>query len=342
MNQNILAKETLLQVLNAENLSNIQMTHFMNSVLSGNVNNETIAAFLVGLTMKGETRDEVLGLIQAMRQNMYKLDGYTEALDVCGTGGDQSGTFNISTAVAFVVAAAGGTVIKHGNRAASSKSGSADVLEALGVTIHLSPEQAIQVLETTGIVFLFAPDYHPAMKHVTPIRKALGIPTIFNKVGPLCNPAGVQFQLVGVPNRKDAELLSRVVQKLPHRRVLIVTSDDGLDEVSIAAPSTVIRIEAGKITHSHIRPADFGLATAPLAQLQGGDAHINAGIIQSILKGEHGPGRDIVILNAGCALYAGDVVQSIKAGIKAAAIAIDNGKAYKVLTQLIQETGQYA
>ena len=258
----------LLEVIAGHDLSQAEMKNFTAAVLSGKVNPEQLAALLSCLKMKGETQSELLGLVLAMREKMIQLEGAEDAVDVCGTGGDQSGTFNISTAVAFVVAGAGVQVAKHGNRAASSQSGSADVLEALGVTINLSPERASAVLQKVGLVFLFAPNYHPAMRHVAPVRKALGISTIFNKIGPLCSPANVQRQLIGVPSLQDAKLLASAARQLPHRRILIASSHDGPDEASISAPTTIIQIENGETTTATIDPASFGFSTAPLNSLK--------------------------------------------------------------------------
>lgn len=332
----------LLEVIAGHDLSQAEMKNFMAAVLSGKVNPEQLAALLCCLKMKGETQSELLGLVLAMREKMIQLEGAEDAVDVCGTGGDQSGTFNISTAVAFVVAGAGIKVAKHGNRAASSQSGSADVLEALGVTISLSPHQASTVLEKVGLVFLFAPKYHPAMRHVAPVRKALGIPTIFNKIGPLCSPANVQRQLIGVPSLQDAELLASVARQLPHQRILIASSHDGLDEVSISAPTTIITIENGEMTTTIIDPASFGFSAVPLNSLKGGSPQENAEIIRSILNGVKNSQRDIVVLNAGLALYAAQKTPTIHAGIQLARHAIDSGSALAVLENLITETNRYA
>lgn len=332
----------LLEVIGGHDLSQATMKNFMTAVLSGEINPEQLAALLSCLKMKGETQSEILGLVLAMREKMIKLEGAEDAVDVCGTGGDQSGTFNISSAVAFVVAGAGVKVAKHGNRAASSQSGSADVLEALGVTIALSPEQAAAVLQKIGLVFLFAPNYHPAMRHVAPVRKALGIPTIFNKIGPLCNPANVQRQLIGVPSLQDAQLLASVAQQLPHQRILIASSDDGLDEVSISAPTTIIQIENGNETTTTVDPASFGISTAPLKSLKGGSPQKNAMIIRSILNGVKNSQRDIVVLNAGLALYAAQKTPTIHEGIELAKHSIDSGSALAVLENLITETSCYA
>lgn len=343
MNTNIApVHELLAGIIARHNLSREVAKGFVTAVLSGDISPEQLGAVLSCLRMKGETPDELLGFVLAMREKMVCVEGAEHAVDVCGTGGDQSGTFNISTAVAFVVAGAGIKVAKHGNRAASSQSGSADVLEALGVAINASPNHAETILQKTGMVFLFAPAHHPAMRHVATVRKSLGIPTAFNKIGPLCNPAGVGRQLIGVPSLKDAELLASVVQQLPHHRVLIASSHDGLDEVSISAPTTIIEIENEKTKTFTIQPADFGFKTAPLSNLKGGSARENAVIIRSILQGIKGAARDIVVLNAACVLYAAGAVPTIHTGIQHAIDSIDSGAAHTVLQHLILETNRHA
>lgn len=342
MSQDMFTKQLLTKVMRGHDIAQADTTKLMNAVLTGVVPSEQLAALLCCLAMKGETEDEILGMLVAMREHMQKLTISDEAIDVCGTGGDQSGTFNISTTVAFVVAGAGVKVAKHGNRAASSKSGSADVLEALGIKLDLTPQQAQKVLQKTGFVFLFAPTYHPAMKQVALVRRALGVPTIFNKLGPFCNPAGVQWQLVGVPDIADAEKLAGVVSKLPHTRVLVVSSHDGLDEVSIAASTTIFQVENNQVRKYVIKPSDYGITRSSVSNLQGGDAQQNARILRDILSGATGPKRDIVLLNAACALYAAGAAESIQAAMALAASSIDSGHAIKMLQNTITETRQYA
>jgi anthranilate phosphoribosyltransferase len=333
---------TLATILARKDLTAAEAESFLAAVLAGEISPEQLAGILCALRMKGETTDEILGFIQAMRKNMQTIDGAADALDVCGTGGDGAGTFNISTAVAFVAAGAGVRVAKHGNRAASSNCGSADVLEALGVTIDLTPAQAQQVFEKTGMVFLFAPRFHPAMKHVAPVRKALGIPTIFNLLGPFANPAGVRTQLMGVPDAQKAAQMAAVAAKLSYKRLLIASSNDGLDEISTAAPSTIFQVEGAAITETTCDPNTYGLAAPSLEGVQGGDAAENAHILTSILTGDQGPPRDIVVLNAAFALYAAGAVDDPKQGVALAQRSIDTGKAKQALTQLIKETSQYA
>lgn len=339
---NLTTTKLLTRIMNRQDLSQTEALYFMETVLNNDIKPEQLAALLCCLKMKGETQSEILGMILAMRQRAVILKNASDAIDVCGTGGDQLGTFNISTAVAFVVAGGGVKVAKHGNRAVSSRSGSADVLEALGVTISLSPSQASAVLQKVGLVFLFAPTYHPAMRHAAAVRKSLGIPTIFNKLGPFCNPARVRHQLIGIPNTQEAKLLASVATQLPYQRVLIASSHDGLDEVSISAPTTIIEVATGRKTTYIIKPSDFGLKTSPIKALQGGSAQKNANIIRSILNGDVGGQRDIVVLNAGCALYAAQKVATIHEGVERAAESIDSGAARIVLKNLIKESRRYA
>jgi len=310
---------------------------FLFDVMDGAITPVQTAAILTALRMKGESTSEVQGLIQAMREKMVSVhaDG---ALDVVGTGGDGTGTFNISTAAAFVARGAGVKIAKHGNRAASSKCGSADVLEALGVKIELTPTQAGEVFKNAGMVFLFAPLYHPSMKQVVVVRRELKIRTIFNVLGPFSNPAGTKRQLVGVPNVGLAKKLSEVAQGLGYEHLLIITSDDGMDEASISAKTKVFEISRKSSKNYIIDPAKLGFKRAPAAALRGGTAEENAGIIRSILSGEKGPKRDIVVLNAGLALYAASAAKTTKEGVALAERALDSGSARAALESLIKNS----
>ena len=266
---------------------------------------------------------------------MQKIKVSGLVIDTCGTGGDGKGTFNISTATALVVAGAGVKVAKHGNRSASSFCGSADVLEELGVNIQMTPRQAEDCLQKVGITFLFAPLFHPAMKHVAGVRKELGIRTVFNFLGPFVNPARVRRQIVGVSDRNIAEKLMEVAKYLDYEHLLIVISDDGLDEISISNKTRIFEIKNNRVRKFTMMPENFGIKRASIETIKGRDAKINAKIIERILEGEKGPKRDVVILNSAAALYVAGKVKDINSGIKLAEESIDRGKAKKILEQLI-------
>lgn len=334
---------TLLEKLIArKDLQPSEAETFLSEMLRGENSGEQLAAVLTALRMKGEAPDEILGFVRAMRGAMLNVDAPENAVDVCGTGGDGANTFNISTTVALVVAGAGVPVAKHGNRAASSSSGSADVLEALGVNINLTPQDAEQVLAKVGIVFLFAQQYHPAMKHVVPVRKALGIPTVFNLLGPFANPAKVRYQLVGVPNPEAAVVLVKVTRQLSYGRLLIASSSEGLDEIGLGGPTTIYKVENGDVEKMQVSPTELGFTKASIGDIQGGTAEENAAITRAILGGRRGAPRDIVVLNAGYALYAAKVVATPQEGIARANESIDSGAARLALDKLIKETKRYA
>lgn len=300
-----------------------------------------VASFLTALAMKGETPDEIAGLAEAMRDRAVGLPGdWGDLLDTCGTGGDRAGTFNISTTVAFVASSCGLKVAKHGGRSASSKCGSADVLEALGIDVELSPEKAAACLEQHGITFLFAPRYHPAMKHVAPVRRELGFPTAFNLLGPLSNPVRPSHQVLGVYRLADVPLMARALRELGTRRALVVHGHGGLDELSLEGPSEVAELRAdGTLRTFKLAPADAGLAPAPLSALAGGDASTNAALIRSVLSGEDRTARrDVVLWNAAAALWLGGVARDMAEGVAVAAEAIDAGKAYAKLEAFSRAT----
>lgn len=309
----------------------------LEKIIEGKLNPIQSAAFLVSLRTKGETEQEILGFIQTMRKHMIKINA-PKALDIVGTGGDGLGTFNISTAAALVVAGIGVPVAKHGNRAASSKCGSADVLESLGVNINLTPQQAEEVFKKVGMIFLFAPAFHPAMKQIGPIRKELGLRTIFNFLGPFLNPASTKRQLLGVPNEQIAKKLAGVATKLRFTHLLLVTSKDGMDEITTTSETKVFEVKGSKLNSYYISPKQFGIKMATKKDLLGKDPSDNAGIIQNILKGKKGPQRDIVVLNSAVAFYLSKKVKSIQQGIILAEESIDSGAAVKVLANLIKET----
>lgn len=330
--------QLLNKLIEKQDLTTEEAQNLVGEMMSDNIPPAQIAGLLTGLRMKGETIDEILGCIQAMRNHMatVKTDGIV--IDTCGTGGDGAGTFNISTTVAFVVAGTGVKVAKHGNRNASSQCGSADVLEALGVNIQLTPEQAAKVLEKVGMVFLFAPLYHASMKNIALVRKELGIRTIFNVLGPFCNPAQVKRQLIGVPNRAIAEKLAQVAKHLDYDHLMIVSNEEGLDEVGISSITHVFEIkkdhDISTVSELMIYPEQLGFKQISTDHLKGGNAEDNARITKDILTGQKGPKRDIVILNSALALVVSGKVKDIHEGITIAEKSIDSGKAKKVLESL--------
>jgi len=309
-------------------------------IMRGEVTPAQIGALLMGLSIRGETADIVAGAARAMRAAATHISPQSTGLiDTCGTGGDGASTFNISTTVALVVAACGMPVAKHGNRAISSKSGSADVLEALGVRLDIAPEQVARCIDETGIGFLFAPGHHPAMKHAAGPRRELGMRSIFNLLGPLTNPADAEFQVLGVYARDKLELVAGALQQLGIQRALVVHGRDGLDEITTTGITDAVWIENNEPLRTfEIDPAAFGMPYADAADLAGGEAEENAQIIRAILAGEQGAPRDIVLLNAAAALWVGGRCDGIASGLRMAAEAIDSGKAADMLAKLVQFT----
>jgi anthranilate phosphoribosyltransferase len=327
-------REAIQQLVASEDLELGLATLAMDEIMNGEASESQIAGFLVALRMKGETVDEVVGLVTSMRQHATTIEAPEGAIDTCGTGGDGSGTFNISTAAAIVVRGCGVPVAKHGNRASSSQCGSADVFEALGVPINL-PAQAVEdCLKRCGIGFLFAPTFHPAMRHAAATRKDLGVRTVFNFLGPLANPARVKRQALGVSNAPTAEKMVQVLSSLGHVRALVFYSEDGLDELSTVAPSHVFELRDGVISEYVVDPGSLGLKRADAADLKGGDAGPNAEIIRGVLDGQPGPRRDVVVLNAAAGLVAAGRADDLAQGIEAAAAAIDNHAAQAALEDL--------
>lgn len=310
----------------------------MTEILSGNASPAQIAAFIVALRMKGESVDELIGMLSAMRRagDNVPVDATALALiDTCGTGGDRSHSINVSTIAALVVAGAGGKVCKHGNRSASSKCGSADVLEELGVVIDLGPEGVARCIKEAGMGFCFAPKFHPAMRHAGPTRRELGVPTVFNFLGPMANPGNVGRQIVGVSDPAMAERMIRVLEGSGAVRAMIVHGDDGLDELSVTATSTVHELRDGRVTTHRVDPEELGFERADAADLRGGDASENAEAARQILAGQTGARRDIVVLNAAGALIVAGVVDDLAAGVSLAEAVIDDGRASAALDALI-------
>ncbi|GAW85903.1 anthranilate phosphoribosyltransferase [Bathymodiolus platifrons methanotrophic gill symbiont] len=329
--------QTALQaVLEKQDLSRQEMRDVMRSIMSGESSSAQIAGFLIALRCKGETVEEITAAAEVMRELASKVNIQGEhIIDTCGTGGDGANTFNISTTCAFVVAAAGGAVAKHGNRSVSSRSGSADVLEAAGVNLNLSADQVAQCVNSIGVGFLFAQKHHGAMKHVGGPRKEMGVRTLFNLLGPLANPAGAPNQLIGVFDKQWVEPVAHVLKALGSEHVLVVHADDGLDEISIASETTVAELNKGEITTYRISPEQFGLQRANLADLAVTDVEHSLAVVMSALNNQPGPARDIVVLNSGAAIYAAGLVDSLAAGIAKAQEVLASGAAKEKLDALV-------
>ena len=320
----------LERIAERENLSSEEALAAMEAILSGRASHPQIAAFLVAMRMKGETVEELVGFARAMRRMAASIDHgiKNEALlDTCGTGGDASGTFNISTIAAFVIAGAGVRVAKHGNRSISSRCGSADLLESLGIRIDVSPERSAAAIREIGIGFLFAPAVHSAMRHAQPVRVDLKMRTVFNLLGPLTNPAGANAQIAGAPSAKSAELIAGALAALELPHGFVVHGSDGLDEITTTGPTLVFEIERGAVRRRTVGPEDFGVAIAPASALQGGDRDANAAIAREVLAGCPGPRRDIVLVNAGAGLVAAGKAKTFGEAAALAAASLDSGAA---------------
>jgi anthranilate phosphoribosyltransferase len=329
-------KDTLNQLLAAKDLSHDQMLAVMQQVMMGELNEAQIAALLIALRLKGETVDEIAAAATVMRQLSTKVDiKQTQYLvDTCGTGGDGIQTFNVSTVSAFVAAAAGAKVAKHGGRSVSSTCGSADVLEALGVNVNKSADEVAASVDEIGIGFMFAPNHHSAMKYAAPVRKALGVRTIFNLLGPLTNPASARRQLMGVFDQELTGKLAQVLQKLGSEHVLVVHGADGMDEISFTGDTYVAELKDDKVTEYTVNPIQFGLSLHTLKDIQIQNAAESKAMIMDVLHGKKGAARDIVLMNAGAAIYVAGLVISLEAGIQKAAQMIDEGKALATLLAL--------
>lgn len=328
--------EALTTLLERRELSVEQMRGALGAVMTGRWSEAEIAALLIALRMKGETAGEIATAASVLREHMVRFEtGRDDVLDTCGTGGDGARTFNISTATALVVAAAGVAVVKHGNRAVSSRSGSADVLAALGVTVETDAACARRCLERAGLAFCFAPAFHPALKHVGAVRRRLGVRTIFNCLGPLVNPASTPYQLLGVGQPEWLDLLAGALARLGVRHALLVCSHDGLDEVSLSAPTRVRSVRGREVTSAEWKPHDFGLEPCALADLRAEGPEESAAVIRTVLAGRDGPATRVVLANAAAALLAADRVQTPTEGVARAAEAIRTGRAAAVLDTLV-------
>lgn len=340
--------EAIRALVDRRDLTRIEAAAAMEAIMSGAATNAQIAAFLTALRMKGETVPELIGFAQVMRQKAVRVrpkqddlaaltgTGREMLIDTCGTGGDATGTFNVSTATAFVVAGAGLRVAKHGNRSVSSLCGSADVVETLGISLELTPEHVARCIDEVGIGFLYAPLLHTAMKHVMAARREMGVRTVFNMLGPLTNPASANAQLIGVYSPALTEPLARVLAELGTVRAYVVHGADNLDELSNTGESRASEVREGVVRTFTLRPEDFGLPRASIADLQGGDRQQNADIIRAILASEPGPKRDIVVMNAAAALVAGGKARDLKDGVEVAARSIDTGAARGTLDALVE------
>jgi len=329
---------TLTHLIERQDLPFAEMRTLMHQIMSGQFTTAQISAVLVALRMKGETVDEIAAAAEVMRElsSKVKATKTDHLIDTCGTGGDGAQTFNISTASALVAAAAGAHVAKHGGRSVSSKCGSADVLEKLGVNVNLTPERVAHCVDTIGVGFMFAPNHHSAMKHAAPVRRELGVRTLFNMLGPLTNPAGAQNQVIGVFSRALTAKLARVLSALGSSHVLVVHGSDGMDEISISAPTFVAELRDGKISEYSIQPEDFGLTPAPLNAIQVNDADEAKDMLLKVLDNQPGAARDIVLLNAGAAIYVAGLTSTLKGGVRKAEEVLAGGAAKAKLTQLIQ------
>ena len=339
-------KEALNRVVSQLDLSTAEMQDVMREIMTGQCTDAQVGAFLMGLRMKSETIDEIVGAAQLMRELAapVRIDA-AHLVDTCGTGGDGMNIFNVSTAAAFVVAAAGGRVAKHGNRAVSGKSGSADLLEAAGVNLNLTPEQVARCVESVGVGFMFAPAHHGAMKYAIGPRRELGLRTIFNMLGPMTNPAGVKHQVLGVFSKALCRPLAEVLQRLGSEHVLVVHAQDGLDEISLAAPTFVAELKDGVVSEYSIQPEDFGIKSQSLIGLTVDGAEQSLALIRDALtkrKGEQGQkAADMIVLNAGAALYAADLASSLKEGVQLAHDALHTGLAWEKLQELVSFTAVF-
>lgn len=329
------------RLIEGRHLAREEARGVMQAIMNGESTPAQIGSLLTALRIKGETVEEITGFAEAMRGASSRIQTESQKLlDTCGTGGSGIHKINVSTTSAIVAASVSVRVAKHGNRSASGRSGSADVLEALGVNIQLDAGQAKRCLDDIGICFMFSQLYHPSMKHAAGPRKELGIRTVFNMLGPLTNPAGADRQVLGIYDGNRTSTIAEVLRELGSKRALVVSSQEGLDEISISSPTRVSELKNGEITTYDLQPEDLGLRTYPLEAMIGGDPQTNAEIVRRVLQGERGAHRDVVLANAGACVYVAGLADNVREGVAIAADAIDSGKAYAKLEQLIQTTGE--
>ncbi|HEX2178204.1 MAG TPA: anthranilate phosphoribosyltransferase [Actinomycetota bacterium] len=328
--------EVLGTIFSGISLDRGQAAWAMERIMTGEATPSQLGAFLAGLRVKGESVEEMVGLVETMRGFGQKVEVDYPVVDTCGTGGDRSGSVNVSTMAALIVAGAGGKVAKHGNRAMSSSCGSADVLEALGVKVDLGPDGVRRCLDEAGIGFCFAPVFHPSMRHAGPIRKELGVPTVFNFLGPLTNPAGARYQALGVSNKAMAPKMLEVLTALGSTRVLIFRGFDGLDEISTTGPSDLWELEDGRLKESVVDPLDLGIPRAAPSALAGGTAEHNARVVREVLDGRQGPDRDVALVNAAAGIVAAGLSPDLAEGLEKARESVDSGAARKALDRLTE------
>lgn len=334
-------QEAIYQVINKQDLSLDQTKTVMEEIMEGRATNAQIGSFLTAMRMKGETIEEITACATVMRDKCTKIQPDKDVLDIVGTGGDEANTFNISTVSSFVVSAGGVPVAKHGNRSVSSKCGSADLLEALGINIALTAEQSARILESIGICFMFAPTYHASMKYAAPVRKELSVRTIFNILGPLANPAGANMQLLGVYDENLVEPLARVLANLGVKRAMVVHGHDGLDEVTLCDTTTICEVNNGKLNSFFLSPEQLGLERCRSTDLAGGDPAENAGIALDILNGAKGPKRDVVVLNSALCLYMSHNQITLRECVKMAEELIDSGRAHARMENFIELSNSF-
>jgi anthranilate phosphoribosyltransferase len=335
-------REAIAKLVDGKPLAEEEAAAVMEEIMTGEATPAQLAAFVVALRLKGESVDEIAGMARVMRAKALRVpyEG-PPLLDTCGTGGDCAGTFNISTAAAFVAAGAGAVVAKHGNRAMTSRCGSADVLEALGAKIDLAPEGVAHCLREAGVGFMFAPAFHPAMRFAASPRREIGVRTVFNVLGPLTNPAGAQAQVLGVASAALAGTMAQVLERLGCRHALVVHGEDGLDEMSLAATTLVHELKDGSLTSYRVAPEDVGLARAEGCTVKGGSPEENAAALRAVLDGRRGPLRDIVLLNSAAALLAADIAAGLAEGVTLAAAAIDGGAAARAVERFVEVTNSF-
>ncbi|WP_235879424.1 anthranilate phosphoribosyltransferase [Robertmurraya siralis] len=332
-------RDYLQRIADRDSLSKKEIQEAMNNLFSENTTDSEIAAFMIGLKTKGETVDEIVGIVEALRANALTYHSeISQVIDNCGTGGDGSKSFNISTTSAFVMAGAGLKVAKHGNRSITSKTGSADVLEYLGVNLDLNPDISLQILKDVGITFLFAPYVHPNIKRIMKVRKDLRIPTVFNLIGPLTNPVDLDFQLLGIYRRDLIEMFAEVLKSLGRKRAVVLNGAGFMDEASLAGENHLAILDDGKIQYRVLHPEELGFSIYSNEAIKGGDRKENAEALLSVLKGKKGAHRDIVLLNAGIGIFTGGIASSIEDGIKLASESIDSGAAMEKLEKLIENS----